>query len=171
MFDYAKMIRRFFCLLLVPLMLANQGLLFAHAHHGTDVGEPEGHASRPHFHFRGHGHHDSTHNHSQHSDHSHGDPSMDVPASDEYDDALPPVVSPVGEHDSDAVYGVETVTVARDGNSVSVLSAKYVAVAVIFRVVDQSDDYLLRLGPLRGQPESVFDTACPIYLRTLSLRI
>ena len=160
------MIRRFFCLLLVPLMLANQGLCFAHTHHGMDIAEPEGHAARPHFHFGGHGQHGSTHD-----DHHHGDHSGRDHRSDEHDAALPPAHAPIGDHDGDAVYCAEAVTFARDGNSVTVLSPKYFAVAAILHSADQSDDRLVRLGPLRGQPASVFDAACPIYLRTLSLRI
>ena len=80
-------------------------------------------------------------------------------------------MKPVGDHDADAVYCAEAVTFARDGNSVIVPLTKYVAVVAMLHGADQSDDWLLRLGPLRGQSPSVFDTACPIYLRTLSLRI
>ena len=43
-------------------------------------------------------------------------------------------------------------------------------VSALHCVSNQSDG-LLRLGPLRGQPPSVFEVAFPIYLRTLSLRI
>ena len=67
--------------------------------------------------------------------------------------------------DADAVYCTEAVTFA--GNSVIVPLTKYVAVVAILHRTDQSDNWLLRLG----QPASVFDAACPIYLRTLSLRI
>ncbi len=164
------MIRRFLCLLLIPLMLANQGLCFAHAHHGTDFAESEGHALRPHYHVGGHVHLDSTHNHDQHSDHSHGDLSGHVLGSDEHGAALPQAMTSGGEHDSDAVYCGDPVTFARDRNTRSVLSAKDVTVSALHCVSNQSDG-LLRLGPLRGQPPSVFEVAFPIYLRTLSLRI
>ncbi len=153
------MIRRFVCLLLVPLLLANQGICYAHSHHGADFAESEDHASRPHFHFGGHDHHKSTHDHNaDHSgcDHSH----------DDHDADLPPAIAPAGDHDADAVYCADAVTFARDGNTVIVLSAKDAA-AIALRVADQSDDWLLRLG----QPPSIFDAACPIFLRTLSLRI
>ena len=90
------------------------------------------------------------------------------PRPGEHDAALPPAIAPIGDHDADAVYFGEAVTFAhRDGNSVIVLSTKYIAVATILRVVAQSEGWLQRLG----QPPSVFDAACPIYLRTLSLRI
>ncbi len=163
------MIRQFFCLLLVLLMLANQGLCFAHAHHAADVAEPEGHASRPHFHVAGHGHHESSHDH--HADQSHGQCPGPDHRPDDHDAARPAAIAPVDDHDADAVYRADAVTFARDGSSAIVLSAKCVAVAAIVHGADQSDDKLLRLGPLRGQSPSVFDAACPIYLRTLSLRI
>jgi len=162
------MIRRFFCLLLVPLMLANQGLCFAHAHHRTHIVEPEGHSSRPHFHFGGHDHHDSTHDH--HADHSHGDHSGRDRWSGDGDAAVPPSIAPICDHDTDAVYCIEAVIFARNENSV-IISAKYVVVDAILGVAHQNDDWLFRLGPLRGQPASAFNAACPIYLRTLSLRI
>ena len=161
------MIRRFLCLLLVPLMLVNQAMCFAHSHHGTDIAEPEGHASRPHFHFGDHGHHDSNRDHKHHAKQSHGEHFGHHPRSDEHDAAFPLEITSVSDHDANAVYFTETVTIARDGNSVVVLSSKYVTVAAILRVAEPSDDWSLRLG----QPASVFDTACPIYLRTLSLRI
>ena len=162
------MIRRFLCLSLIPLMLANQGLCLAHAHHGADFAEPERHAQRPHIHVGGHGEDLSTSHHTEHSDHSHGDRPGHVPESDEHDAVLPSAIVPVGEHDSDAVYCAESMTLARDARSV--LSAKEVTVSVIFHVAEQTEG-LPRLGPSRGQPPSLFVSACPIYLRTLSLRI
>ena len=154
------MIRRFLCLLLVPLMLTTQGVCFVHSHHAA---EPESHALRPHFHFGGHGHNESTHDHDHHADHSSHDPRPG-----EHDAALSPAIVPIGDHDADAVYFGEAVTIARhDGNSVIVLLTKYIAVAAILRVSDQSESSLRRLA----HPPSVFDAACPIYLRTLSLRI
>ena len=160
------MIRRFLCLLLVPLMLTSQGLCFAHSHHAA---EPEGHALRPHFHFGGHGHDESSHDESTHDHDHHADHSGHNPRPGEHDAVFPAVIAPIGDHDADAVYFGETVTFARKGNSVIVplLSAKYITVATILRVADQSEGWLQRLG----QPPSVFDAACPIYLRTLSLRI
>ncbi|MCH8045461.1 MAG: hypothetical protein IID44_17260 [Planctomycetes bacterium] len=165
------MIRRLFRLLLVPLMLANQGLCVAHAHHGTDVAEPEGHAARSHIHLGGRSQPDSTNDHEHHGDHSHGDHSGCDHRPDKHDAALPSAIAPIGEHDADAVYGMETIILARNGRTVTVVSTTNFAASAILRVTHQSDDWLVRLGPLRGQPPSVFDAACPIYLRTLSLRI
>lgn len=163
------MIPRLICRLLVLLMLANHGLCLAHAHHGTDFAEPEGHGLRAHFHVGGDVQHHSSHNHNRHAEHSRVDRSGHVPGSEEHD-ALPPVISPADEHDSDALYCAEPVTFARDGKRVTALSAKDVAMVAILGVANQGDG-LLRLGPLRGQPPSVFEAACPIYLRTLSLRL
>ena len=161
------MIRRFFTLQLVFMMLVNQGLCLAHVHHGNDVEAPGDHGSRPHIHVGGHVHHDHGHNHHD-ADHSH---SYSDPESDEHDAAIPPTFSPVDYHDSNAVYLAETVTTARKGgNSVSVLPEKDVGVAAILLVTNQNDR-LRHWGPIRGQPPSVFDGASPIYLRTLSLRI
>jgi hypothetical protein len=164
------MIRRLVCLLLVSSMFANQGLCFAHAHQGADIEEPEGHASRPHFHTGGHVHHHSTHSHDHHANHSHGHRGINVTESDENGDTQLQAILPVGQHDSDALYCGESVTLARNGNSVTVLAEKDVSTAVLLRVSNLGDG-LLRLGPLRGQPPAVFEAACPIYLRTLSMRL
>lgn len=164
--SYSHMTRQFLCLLLVSLMLANQGLCLAHVHHETDFAEPDGHGARPHFHSSGPGQHESTHDQKHRGDHSSPDR-----WSNEHDVALPPVITPEGNHDADAVYGAEAVAIAPDANSVIVPSVSYTAVAANLRVTDQSDDWLLRLSSLRGQPPSVSDAAYPIYLRTLSLRI
>jgi len=132
------------------------------------MAEPEHHAQRPHIHVGGHGEDVSTAHHAEHSDQSHCHDPGYVPGADEHNAALPPATVPVGEHDSDAVYCSESVTLARDAESV--LSAKEVTVSVIFHVADQSEG-LPRLGPLRRQPPSLIVAACPIYLRTLSLLI
>jgi len=157
----SHMTRRFFCLLLVSLMLANQSLCVAHTHHGTGVAEPEGHASQSHFHFGGLGQHKLAQDQELHADHS---------CDDEGHAALSNI-APISNHDIDAVYCGEAAAVARDGTSVIVLLAKYVAVVAIHCVTDHNNDSLLRLSSLRGQSLSVFETACPIFLRTLSLRI
>ena len=151
-------------------MLANQGLLFAHVHHAADGPEPAGHNSQSHFHLGGHDDHDAAHvdNHEATHSHHHGD--VDCETS-EHDGDLPSTVMPLGDHDANAIYCSETVALARDGATLVVLPAKRASVVSGFYVAEQSDDRLLRLGPIRGQPASVFDAACPIFLRTLSLRI
>ena len=161
---YYHMIRRFLCLLLVPLMLANQDLCFGHVHGGSDFAEPKDHESRPHYHFGGQN--DRAHDH-QHSGRSHEEPTED---SDEQEGSRLAIISPIGSHDSDAVYCTELLTGAREGNSARIVSAKHVAGSNLGHLADHRDR-LLRRGQLRGQPMSLFDAGCPIYLRTLSLRI
>ena len=164
------MIGRFFRLLLVPVMLANQGLLHAHAHRGTDVAEPEGHASRPHYHIGGHGHRHSANDEDQ-AEHSHGhDSDRDAPP-DDHDGGSQSFIRPMVDHDADAVYRAESIAVARSGRRVTVVPATFVGVSGIHRVAHRNDDSLLRFGPSLGRPASVFDAALPIYLRTLSLLI
>lgn len=163
------MIRRLFTLLLVFLMLANQGLCLAHVHHANELAEPEGHAARPHFHVGGHVHRDRAHDH-QHADDSHPDHLDSVPDSGNRGATFSPATSTGSEHDSDAVYCGESVTIARIGNSVDVLPDNDVAGIGILHAAIQ-DDGSRHIGPLRCQPPSVLDAACPIYLRTLSLRI
>jgi len=149
------MIHQTLCLLLIPLMLANQGLLFAHAHHGTDITEPGGHMSRTHFHAG---------NHDHHTDCSQED---DTDSADDRELFLRSAV----DHDADAIYCTATVSLAQGGRKVNaVLTTSYTA-SHLLQVVNQNENWLLRLGPSSGQPPSVFDTACPLYLRTLSLRI
>ena len=166
----SHMIHRLLCLLLVSLMLANQGLCLAHSHHGTDVADPAGHASLPHFHVGDHDHHDSTPSHDQQSDPSHDNPSDRNRPSDEHNATLPTTRAPNGDHDADAVYYAETVIFARAGYSTSDFLAKNVALAAIFQMASQGNE-ALRVGPICGQLPSIFEAACPIYLRTLSLRI
>jgi len=153
------MIRRLFNLLLIFLMLANQGLCLAHTHHGD---EPDGHDSRPHFHVGEHDHH--------HGDHSHSDHSNEAPDSEKSDSAPPSAFLPVGEHDADAVYCGEPVTIARAGNTTSVLPEKDVTgVATLPR--ENSRGGPRQVEPWQRQSSSVDDADLPIYLRTLSLRL
>lgn len=144
-------------------MLANQGLCLAHVHRGSDSAEPEGHASRPHFHVDPH--HGTTHEQQQ-SGHSHDVPPVESGAQD---DSLPSM-SPVGEHDSGTVYDTEASIGIRDPNSAGVESAKCATLMAFHQLSDHSDRRL-GSGSVRDQPASVFDADCPIYLRTLSLRI
>lgn len=162
------MIRRLFTLLLIFLMLANQGLCLSHTHHGNGIAEPEDHGVRPHIHIGGHDHHKHHHGDHSHAGHSHSESRAD---SDEHDVAFPPTCLPVDDHDSDAVYLGERVTTARrSGSSETVHPEKDVAGSSIVMVANQCDR-LGHCGPIRGQPPSVFDTDFPIYLRVLSLRI
>ena len=164
------MIRRFVCLVLVLPMLANQGLCLAHSHQGTDVAETEGHASRPHFHVGGHRRHESSNGQEHDGNHSHDDHGRRDQRSGDSDAPVTLTNAPIGGHDTTAVYSSETVALARDANR-AIVFEKFVEMPAILRVVHQNDDRALHSCPSRGQPASVFDAACPIYLRTLSLRI
>lgn len=159
------MIRRIVSLLLVPLLLANQGLAVAHSHHAADVAEPAGHGARPHFHVGGHDHHNSAHNHEHVAVHAHSHRGHDP------DETLPSAIVPLEDHDADAMYFAGAVTLARGAITPSIVPAKFIVLAAVLGVAERSSDRLLRLGPICGQPRPDSDTACPIYLRTLSLRI
>ena len=168
--SFSDMIRRFLCLLLVPLMLANQGLCLAHSHQGTDVAEPAGHASRPHLHVVGQSHHESTYGQEHDGNQSHDDhPGRDQRSGDS-DAVVTLTNAPIGGHDTTAVYFSKALDFARDTASVIVFE-KFGDVPAILAVAHQNDDRALHYCLGRGQPASFFDAACPIYLRTHSLRI
>jgi len=164
------MIRRFFCLLLVLLIVANPSFCLAHSHHGTDIADSQDHASRAHFHLGGHCH---LGGHGHCENHSHRHDSDCDPEADNHNDGSEPLIGPMADHDADAVYvcSAEIVTTARGGRIVSNHSTICFAARVNLQIAHRNGNGLLRLGPLHGQPESVFETACPIYLRVLSLRI
>lgn len=168
------MIRRFFTLSLVLLMLANQGLCLAHMHHGHDGGEPEDHDSRPHFHLGRHVHHQGGHA-DEHGSHQHddglpSDGSNAALSSDEQSPTSPCNFPLQGDHDSDAVYG-EPVTPARMGSSGSILPDKDVVAGLACVRVEHLDSGLLHAQPSVDRSSFLSDDACPIYLRALSLRL
>lgn len=168
------MIPRFFTLLLVVLMLANQGLCLAHVHEHNG-GEPEGHDSRPHFHLGGHVHHQGSHRHEheshEHDNHSRSDDPSAPSNSDELSLASSCNCPPLGDHDSDAVYGDERVTLARTGNSANILPDKDVVAGLASLQLEGQIDGRLRCQPSRNQPSFLCDVGFPIYLRALSLRL
>ncbi len=147
-------------------MLANQGLGLAHAHLGGSFAEPDGHGARPHFHIGNATHdaltHDADHSHEEHTSHARGD--------DEHKAALVRSVSPASEHDSNAVYCGESTPFALRIRPERNFVEKDVTSSAILHVVSHSDR-LLDLGRRGSQPPSIVGLACPIYLRTLSLRI
>lgn len=168
------MIRRFFTLLLVLLMLANQGLCLAHVHHGHVGGGPEGHDSRPHFHLGGHAHHEGGHRHEhgghQHDDHSRSDDSNAPMNSDDHSPTSPCNLPLHGDHDSDAVYG-KPVTLARMDSSGSIVPDKDLAAGLACVQVEHLDFRLLHARPSGGRSSFLADDGCPIYLRALTLRL
>jgi hypothetical protein len=161
--QYTHMIRPFLTLLLVPLMLANQGLCFAHSHHDTNIVESEGHASRSHFHTGDHDH-ESKNDHADHSQRQHSDR---TPSSEHDGGDHPTLIQSSTDHDADAVYSPEAATLAHFRQTVIIDLPLGLVSSAIVQTTHHDGNWLL----LRGQPTSVFDTACPIYLRTLSLRI
>jgi hypothetical protein len=163
------MSRRFVCLLLVPLLLANQGLSLAHSHLGTEVATPEGHSSRPHIHFGGHDHHAAAHGDDHVAGHLHKHSSDSEHRTNKHHEAVATAIETAGDHNADALYFAQTVTLARDCDASSILLAKHNVVATTHQTAD-SGDWRLRLRPLRYSA-SEFDADCPIYLRTHSLRI
>ena len=165
------MVRQFIRLMLVPLLLASQGM--AHAHHGIDGNGPDEHASHPHFHAGGHSNEAGAHVHdgaTHASDQSHGDHSGHAIEADENDAAVVRADFPLGEHDSDAVYRGDSGPCARDSNSTNAGIDKDAAPSIIACVAHQGDA-MQSQGLLCGQLPLPFFVACPIYLRTLALRI
>ncbi|MFT7641334.1 MAG: hypothetical protein ACI9G1_003081 [Pirellulaceae bacterium] len=154
------MIRRLVSILLVLVMLANQGLCMSHVHHGKDLADPEGHGALPHFHVGGHVHHERI-------DHSHSDNESD---SDEHKRSVSRSRFPLGEHDSDVVYCGGPAIISPTGNAANVILKKDDTGVAILQVGIQTDG-LRRLRPLRGQPPTADVATCPIYLRILSLRL
>lgn len=161
------MFPRSLSLLLVPLMLVNQGLCFAHAHHGSGFAEPDGHGARLHFHLSGRDDSESGHRADQLAANLHREHTADRPV--EHEHARHSEVAPVGEHDADAVYFAESAPLAREGRSISDYDTTDGVAATIFREIPARTS--LRLEPGVTQRLSSFDAACPVYLRTLSLRL
>jgi hypothetical protein len=153
-------------------MLANQGLYLAHAHEHNG-GEPEGHDSRPHFHLGGHVHHQDSHERESHEldNHSRSDDQSAPSNSDEHLPASTCNCPPLGDHDSDAVYGSELVTLAHTGNSANILPDKDVVAGLASLQLEGQIDGRLHCQPSRDQSSFLCDVGHPIYLRTLSLRL
>ena len=153
--------RRVLSLLLIPLLLASQGLCFVHTHQGTHTGEPDGHSSRPHFHVHGVAEH-----HHHHADHSHRHD-----AGDDHEEPAVPAIEPVADHDADAVYCSETVVIGTGRQSRSELTLKQLIAASFWQSPATLDIDPLNRGNLSVHPPPLCATRCPIYLRTLSIRI
>ena len=172
------MFRRIVHLLLMPLMLANQGLCLAHVHHGTGVAEPPDHASRPHIHFghhrhddAAHGHdHDAAHSHKHDADHSHQSTSNSDAAADKLEIASPQLSTLAPDHEHDAVYFPVTTAFASKADSDFGQAIGDQAAGLPY-VVESNGENPLRLGPLCRRPPSLVDADGPIFLRSLSLRL
>lgn len=104
------MFRRFVCVLLIPMLIANQAIAMGcpHEHSGT---EPDSHHDRPHIHIgfhhhNHHRHHDGNHAHDHGHDHSgHGDGHQHSHPTSQHsqNSASGDAEFPCG-HDCDAVY-------------------------------------------------------------------
>jgi hypothetical protein len=98
---------RVLALLLIPLLFI--GPAMSHSHSDGMGGVPIDHDSRPHFHLHSHGHsHDDRHPH-------HGRHTSDTEQSNEL-----AKISPVSDHDSDAIYLAATDTVLGSSESFNI---------------------------------------------------
>lgn len=160
--NITNMTRRVVSLLLVPLVLASQGLCLAHTHLGTQVPAASGHAARPHFHV-----HDGVDHHQHHAGHGHNHD-----GADDREDELPvTAVAPIDDHDADAVYCPEAVTLSTGRHSKVELLAKLFGAAPVVLMGNTLVDANLCFAHQWSQPVTFRDSHCPIYLRTLSLRL
>ena len=167
------MMRRVLSLLLIPLVLASQGLAFAHSHRGTTVTEPAGHAARPHVHVRGAGHHHpgDGHSHKQSHGKDSGHHSHHQGGHHEEEHAVAVGLMPPCSHDDDAVYLPETVTVRANrlsASDVGMMQGMNVSPLGNFTV---SDGPRLAAASAYCQPPPLSLSGGPLYLRTLSLRL
>ena len=162
--------RRIVSLLLILVMLASQAFCAPHTHRGTAIGEPVGHANRPHVHVAGsgshHHHDDSKHSHHHHhgdADH-HGsdDPSVEPQAT---------VFEPLDDHDANAVYCPSSASARSDRQAKLNLSAKPRVVVPSLSTVGVLNAETVRLASRHSLPPPFLHWHCPLYLRNLSLRI
>ncbi len=93
---------RFISLLLIPFVVLGQGL--PHSHTGIGVSKPNGHSLRPHVHLHSL---DYAHAHAEHAD------SNQQASSKDKKSIHGDFVSPVADHDSDAIYLLATTELIR----------------------------------------------------------
>lgn len=164
------MIRRVLSLLLIPLVLANQGLIFAHTHLGTSVAEPPGHTARPHVHLRGRNHH-----HGHGHKHSHGNGAgrhiHHRGGQHQTKRAIAVGLIPSCSHDDDALYVSETV-IDRVGR-LTASDAKSMQEQCHSSEWKLTTPEMLRLMAACEycRPPPLSFIAEPLFLRTLSLRL
>lgn len=165
------MFRRVLNLLLAALILVSPGQYAAHAHHGDDLAEPNDHAMRPHFHLGNHGHHHTDHGEECHGHHSRDKHWDGCNRCNDCANACLLVDPSFSDHDSSAVFIPAGVTRIRDGGVVRLPSITDFAPLAIQPLPQQHNEWQLRSVSPRGEPPSSLDWSCPLYLRTLSLRI
>ena len=143
-------------LMFVAMVLANQGLCLAHAHHDDLSG-----SGRLHLHLGGHAglNGNAGHPNHAHGAHRHGEETQQETTVD----------SPFRGHDADAVYCNEQLaTTSRD--AADDLPAKVAMGCAFQKCITKFG--CLRLTRSRYEPSSFLGSSdCPIYLRELSLRL
>ena len=167
--------RRVVSLLLIPLLLAVQGLGFAHSHGGTRVAETAGHAARPHVHVRGAEHrHPHGHRHGHSHKHSHGKDGSSHhhhQSGHEADKGSAVGLIPQCNHDDDAVYLPEVVSVRANRLSASDIGMMQGLDASPVWSFTGHDALRLAVASAYCQPPPLSLSGGPLYLRTLSLRL
>ncbi len=157
------MTRRIVSLLLMPMLLVSQGLCFGHSHQGDSVTEQEGHDARPHFHLHGCGH-------QHHGDHDHDDAKHQSEAHQRHDKVeILTGYLPVAPHDDDAVYVAATVMLPTIRSVAADAVGKFWLETPFAKVV-ASDVVVSHLSGILSSLPPPIVSACPLYLRTLSLR-
>lgn len=166
------MVRRVICLLLILLMLANQGLCLAHAHQGT---QPVDHAFRPHIHWSSPSHgdaaqghdDDAVHSHDHDTDHSHQSSQHPGESVADLATATPQLRFSFPDHEQDAIYFAVTTPMT---SKTEAAVKRHQAVGWILCAEAKNDGNVLRLRP-RSAPMALMDASCPIFLRNLCLRL
>ena len=151
---------RIVSLLLIPMFML--GHVLSHSHAGSGVVEPGGHMARAHVHISGgHQHEHDGHSHDgyDHQHHDAGNPADE----DRSETARIATLSVPVEHDSDAVYLIETEWTV--GRTVAVQQVDSVAFAFAPPTTCHA-----RLGSRLVEPPDRY-TGLPIYLLTASLRL
>ena len=134
--------------ILIPLLLVTQSLFSVpHAHAGSSMAEPNGHAARPHIHL-----------HVAHQHHKHHDDGDHTPSS---------TGEQIPDHDSDVVYAGDDQFLS-NGKVANVVRAEQTAASVISDK-SSADAALRRLWVQPGSPP-MLRPRCALYLQNLSIR-
>ena len=159
--------RRIMSLILIPVVIASQWCVMAHAHGHKGIVEPAGHSARPHFHVHGvHDHHHAgahSHSHSHGPEHSH--------ENSEADDQSPALISgDTSNHDADAVYCSNPGTPGMSRQSRTdepITTASAVTHFLTLGIWDSSGMIVVNRQNL---PPPFLGQTCPLFLRNLSIR-
>ncbi len=151
---------RLVSLLLILLLVLGQPLI--HSHAGSGVFEPGGHDLRPHVHLAAHSHqHDAPHGDDEH--HHEGDHPRD---SDNHEQSPEgEAVSPLVDHDSDAIYLLASTAVSASVPSFSIDFEVAQTRSVAYFNQFDAPDRNCSCGP----PDRY--ATLPVFLLTASLRL